>query len=180
MIEPDDKILVRQCLRGDIKAFESLVDKYQKVVFNVAYRIANDFDDAEDITQSVFIKAFERLGDFNPRYKFFSWIYRIALNESINHANLRKHGEELNESLASDDGTPEESYRQSELCDQVQKALMKLPVDYRVVVVLKHFQNLSYDEISYVLDIPERTVKSRLFSARNSLRDILLKKGITK
>lgn len=176
MKEDTDIILVRHCLNGNNRAFESIVDKYEKPVFNAALRIINNYQDAEDVTQSAFVKAFEKLTTFNPRYKFFSWLYRIVVNESLNFVSQRKRLVELNTDLVSREKTAEEAYDDIETSQQVQVALMDLKVEHRVVIVLKHFQELSYTEISQILDISEKTVKSRLFTAREQLRTRLLKR----
>jgi len=178
MIVEDDSVLVSQCLRGDRKAFEVIVERYQKPVFNLALRIVNDYDDAQDVTQSAFVKAFENLKSYNPKYKFFSWLYRIALNESLNLVHQKKDLEELDEGLESKDKSPEEAYEDVALSEKIRDALMELRVDYRAVVVLKHFQNLSYKEVATILEVPEKTVKARLFTARQLLRGILTKKGL--
>lgn len=175
----DDAILIKGCLDGNNEEFEALVEKYQKTVFNVAFRIVNDYNDAEDITQCAFIKAFENLQTYDKRHKFFSWLYRIAVNESLNFLNQRKHHDELNADLVSSrEKNPEEKYYHNEISKNIEIALMDLNLDYRLVVILKHFQGLSYDEIGYVLSIPEKTVKSRLFTARSLLKDILSQKGM--
>ncbi|MFQ5798290.1 MAG: RNA polymerase sigma factor [Bacteroidota bacterium] len=178
MTEENDSVFVKQCLEGNTRAFESIVEKYQKTVFNVAFKIINDREDAEDIAQSSFVKAFEKLDTFNPKYKFFSWLYRIVVNESLNVLNQRKRLEGLDGRIISKEKTPEESYEDLETSENVEHALMDLAPDYRIVIVLKHFQNLSYRDIGHILEIPEKTVKSRLFTARQLLRNILLKKGI--
>ncbi|MBI4548248.1 MAG: sigma-70 family RNA polymerase sigma factor [Ignavibacteriae bacterium] len=178
MIESDVEI-VQQCLNGHKNAFRFIVQRYHKTIFNAAFRILNDYDDATEVTQSVFVKAYENLYTFNKRYKFFSWLYRIAVNESLNFLGQRKHTDEVDESIISRDKTPYESYDDLEIQDKIQNALMRLNLDYRVVIVLCHFQDLSYKEISYVLDIPEKTVKSRLFTARQLLRGLLMKEGFT-
>ncbi|MGB2869082.1 MAG: sigma-70 family RNA polymerase sigma factor, partial [Bacteroidota bacterium] len=115
------------------------------------------------------------LQSFNSQFKFFSWIYRIATNESLNFVKSRKQLDSLSDDLESNEKSPDESVHESELQETVQKALMGLTVDQRIVVVLCHFQNLSYREIGFILDLPEKTVKSRLFSARKSLRGLLQK-----
>ena len=178
MIGQDDLTLVKQSLSGDNKAFESIVDKYQKTIFNVALKVTDDHDDAEDITQSVFIKAYEKLDSFDPKYRFFSWLYRIVINESLNFVNQRNRFEGLDESAASTEKSPEESYDETQTTKAVQDALMNLSLEQRVVIVLKHFQDLPYRDIGYILDLPERTVKSRLFSARQALREILTRKAL--
>ncbi len=132
----------------------------------------NNVQDAEDVTQTVLLNAFVKLRTYDPRYKFFSWIYRMTVNESLNTLKRRKPTVTLEPRLhmrapvaASDSA--------AELQDRVGKALMCLKPDDRAVVVLKHFVSFSYQEIADVLEIPVRTVKSRLFTARERLRDAL-------
>ncbi len=180
MTERDDFTLVQECIQGNTKSFELIIDKYQKPIFNVALRMVNDYEDAQDITQSVFIKAFENLSNFNPKFKFFSWIYRMAINESINFLNQKKRLEELGPDILSKEKTPEQHYNDIEISEQIQDALMCLAIDYRAVIILRHFEDFSYREMSYILNIPEKTVKSRLFTARQQLKDILSRKGVVK
>lgn len=169
----DDVTLIRQFLAGDRRAFEPLVDRYQKAVYNVALRMSNDPDDAADITQNVFIKASEKLGTYDPKYKFFSWIYRIAVNESINFVEAARRGEALPEELAARDGDPEEAVEAGMVSASIEEGLGRLSEDNRIVIILRHFEELSYEEIGYILNLPVKTVKSRLFSARQSLKKIL-------
>lgn len=174
-----DAILVQQCLDGNKKAFETLVERYQRQIFNLALRYTADAVDAEDIVQSVFVKVYEKLHTFDPRYKFFSWLYKIAVNESINFLNRKKNLERFNEDLHSRNNVEEESYPDHEVNRKIERALLELKPEYRIVVVLNHFQDLTYKEIGYILDIHENKVKSRLFSARKKLRSLLMKKGIS-
>ena len=169
----DDNILVRRCLEGDKKAFEEIVDRYQKKVFNAAFRILNDYEDAADVAQSVFIRVYENLEKFSARYKFFSWLYKITINESLNFLKQRKEIGGIATEEVADAKTPEDLYKDVELSESIQQALMQIGLDYRLVIVLRYFQDLSYNEISYVLDTPEKTVKSRLFTARNLLKNIM-------
>ncbi len=169
----DDRILVRESLQGDRNAFEAIINRYEKMVYNVAFRILNNADDAADVTQSVFLNIYEHLNDYKPRFKFFSWIYRIAVNVSLNFQKQRKEGESVEE-ISSDGKQPDEILADEERGEIIQQALMRIGLDYRVVIILSYFQDLSYAEIAYVLDLPEKTVKSRLFTARKLLRDILL------
>jgi len=180
MSEDKDFVSVRECLRGRSEAFEMLVEKYQTTIFNVVLRMTDHYEESEDITQTVFVKAFQKLDTFNPQYKFFSWLYRIAVNESLNFLKQRKHLVELDESLnlISNEKTPEDQYDILETSRDIQQALMDLKTQYRTVIILKHFQNLSYREISHILGVKEKTVKSRLFTARQQLKNILLQKGI--
>lgn len=178
MSEHDDQKLVKDCLNGNTDAFGELIDRYQKPIFNVALRFVNDYDEAQDITQTTFVKAFENLAGFRAELKFFSWLYRIAVNEALNTVKSLRTKEELTEMAAADTPTPEESLCRSELETNIEEALMELQIDYRIAVVMRHFADLTYREMSYVLDIPVKTVKSRLFSARRLLCDILMQRGI--
>ena len=177
MIKISDEDLVQQVLSGKRKAFETVVERYQKTVFNVAFRATKNYEDSQDITQAVFVKAFENLQNFDATYKFFSWLYRIAVNESINYVKQRKQAKSIEDEFISDGRTPEDIHQEDEVSNQVQAALLEMDIMYRIVIILKHFQFCSYKEISYILDVPEKTVKSRLFTARQLLKDILLKRG---
>ena len=170
--------MVQHCLNGNQKAFEILVDRYQKPVFNLAIRFTSDREDAEDITQSVFVKAFEKLKTFDPTFKFFSWLYKIAVNESINFLNRKKKFDSFDEAVHSRARQPEENFRDHEMTASIDMALLDLKPEYRIVIILNHFQELSYREIGQILEIGENTVKSRLFSARKKLKGLLLKRGI--
>jgi RNA polymerase sigma-70 factor (ECF subfamily) len=173
MIEGNDLHLVEECLKGNRKAFGEIVDKYQKPLYNAAYRILGSASDAEEVTQAAFVKAFEGLGTFRKGSKFFSWLYRIAVNESLNYRQARRQHEQVDEERLARPETPETEYGQREMEAGIQEALNALTDEYRTVIVLRHFQELSYDEISAILGIPAKTVKSRLFSARQQLRDLL-------
>ncbi len=170
----DDSSLVRDCVHGRPQAFDVLVDRYYKVLFNVALRIVGDPEEARDITQTTFMKAYEKLHTYDPKYKFFSWIYRIAVNESLNTTGRRRPSEPLDVELAARADTPEQDYERNRLNQTVQAALMKLTLEHRQVVVLRHFGDLSYRDIATALAIPEKTVKSRLFAARRQLCTILI------
>ena len=177
MHKDEDAALVKACKSGDRRAMSTLVHQYQKPVYNAAYRILGNSDDAADATQTVFLKVFEHLDDYNPKYKFFSWVYRIAINESLNQISKRRNQEPLAESEISPWQSPAEDLETKRLCNRVQGALMLLSVDYRTVVVLKHMSGCSYQQISEILQLPEKTVKSRLYSARQLMKKTLLKDG---
>ena len=178
MIETNDINLVQECLAGNTKAFESLIDKYQKKIFNIVYRMVDNYNDAEDITQSVFIKVYEKLKSFNPKFKFFSWLYRITMNESLNYLNQRKRVTELNTEFLVSEKSPEKEYEKLELSEQIQDAIMEIDLEGRVLILLKHLEGFSYREMAYILDLSEQKVKSRLFSARQELKNVLIKRGI--
>ena len=112
------------------------------------------------------------------RYKFFSWLYKIAINESLNTLRQRKQINSIDDDFVSTDKGPDEKYYDLEKGERIQQALMEIGIDYRTTIVLNYFHDLSYDEISYVLEIPVKTVKSRLFTARKLLRTILIKEEL--
>lgn len=177
MSKPDDTKLIERCIKGDRKAFETLLIQYEKPVFNAAYRMLNNKEDASDVTQTVFLKVYENFDSFDPSRRFFSWVYRITLNESINVLGKQKRLEPLQHEPADDGKSPEQEVASAELSAEIQAALMTVKTDYRTVVILKHFLGCSYMEISEVLEIPEKTVKSRLYSARQMLKDALTRSG---
>ena len=178
-VDSDEKLTVRAA-KGDEDAFEELVRRYQRPVYNAAYRIARDPDDAADISQTVFIKAYRKLGTFDPSRKFFSWLYRIAVNESINFVKRKNRSFSVEGDLGESRSSPASDYAQIEAGDQIQRALVQLKLEYRIVVVLKYFLQLSYAEICEIAGIPEKTDKSRLFTARKQLREILIGQGYAK
>jgi RNA polymerase sigma-70 factor (ECF subfamily) len=176
----DDKDLVRECLEGSRRSFEEIVEKYYKVVYRLAFRLLHNDDDAQEITQTVFIKAYENLNSYNPKFKFFSWLYRITVNEALNYSKKQSYTEKLSDEYSTTEANPDEMYDKSELGDKIQFALMELDMLYRVPVVLKHFLDYSYKELSEMLGVPEKTVKSRLFTGRQQLKDILIKNKVYK
>jgi len=173
MSAPSDQELVRGCLSGDERCVRDLLDRYEKPVFNLALRVAGNRDDAEDITQAAFIKIYENLSTYDPRRKFFSWMYRIALNEALNFQRARKETTALPDEIEADDTNIQDSLEHDEHTEHIETALLAIHEDLRSVVVLHYFSGCSYADISYILDIPERTVKSRLYEARARLRRLL-------
>jgi RNA polymerase sigma-70 factor, ECF subfamily len=177
MNEDSDGLLVQRCRGGDRRAFETLVDRYQKPVFNAALRMLRNPEDARDVAQTVFLKVFEHLADYDPKFRFYSWIYRIALNESINVLDRRHRHEPIVGDEVDDRRGAEDEVGSMQTGVRVQRALMSIKPEYRSVIVLKHFLDLSYDDIGQVLGLPEKTVKSRLFTARQLLKDALQASG---
>ena len=171
--EEDEIACVARCLKGDASAFEPLVLRYQRVLFTVALRLLGNAEDARDATQNAFIRAYERLDTFDPSRRFFSWMYRIAVNESLNLRRAQRPHEPLPPTLETSGGTMDR-LEARELSERVQAALMTLSSEHREVVVMRHFADLSYEEIAETLDIPAKTVKSRLFSARQRLAPLLV------
>jgi RNA polymerase sigma-70 factor (ECF subfamily) len=178
MSEPDDIKLMERCRSGDRQAFEMLLARYENPVFNAAYRMLNSPEDARDVTQTVFLKVYEHLDQYDPKYRFFSWIYRITLNESINWLKKTNRLDALDGDMADTAGGPEQEAGNQQLNEGMQAALMTIRPDYRAVIILKHLLGCSYQEISDVLEIPERTVKSRLYTARQLLQQTLTERGL--
>ena len=178
MSKDRDIALLNDCKRGDRQALDSLVRRYERPVYNAAYRMLGNPDEAADVAQTVFLKAFENLDRFNPKYKFFSWIYRIAVNESINQLKKRGRTEPLAETLAASTRGPEELMESGRISHELQGVLMSIQEDHRAVIVLRHFSEYSYREIGEILQIPEKTVKSRLFSARKQMKQRLEENGV--
>ncbi len=175
-----DADLARQVRQGDQGAFAMLVAQYEKPIYNLALRMVTDPDDAADITQTVFVKAYLKIALFNPAHAFFSWIYRIAVNESLNLIDARKRNRNLRPEPHAAPNTPDEVLRQAEADRFIQGALEDMSIEHRIVIILKHLLHLPYVEIAAILDIPEKTVKSRLFTARQVLKDRLIERGYSR
>lgn len=178
MVEPEDSIIVRQCLAGDRTRFSDLVRKYTKPIYNLALRMVGDTENAADVTQNTFTKAYENLSKFDLNLKFFSWIYRIAINESLNFIQRQKQIEPLDDDIVSVDGSPDDHIQEEERSEMIQQAILRLTPEQRSVIVLRHFMDLSYEQMSTTLGISEVKVKSRLFSARQHLRRLLVNRGL--
>ena len=171
-----DQALLERYRNGDRAAFTELVIRYQRPVYNAAFWVLRKAEDASDISQIVFLKVAERLDDYDPKYKFFSWIYRITVNESLNL--LRRNGREdaLDEEIelpGAESANPEWKAGEAEVSKRIQVALMSMATNDRMVLILRHFSECSYQEIAQILDLDEKTVKSRLFEARHRLAELL-------
>ena len=176
MESDDDAQLLQRFRTGDREAFTELVIRYRKPIYNAAFWILRKAEDASDVTQTVFLKVVERLDDYDPQYKFFSWIYRITVNESLNLQRRNGHDDELDDDMefeAPQSSTPERQLGAIELSRRVQDALMHMSTNDRMVLTLRHFSECSYEEIAQVLEIDVKTVKSRLFDARKRLGVLL-------
>ena len=175
--EEDDPALVLRSRNGDRGAFERLVIRYQKPVFNVALRMLRNRQDAMDVAQTAFLKAFEHLGDYDPAYRFYSWLYRIAINESLNAIALRKPTGELDANTGDGAPGPDRAAEGEQTLQAIEDALMHISPELRTVIVLRHITHLSYEEMAHALELPQKTVKSRLHTARERLREHLLRCG---
>ena len=174
-MENDDAELVERCRGGDAEAFAALVVRYQKPVWNAAFWILRSADDASDVAQTVFLKVVESLDRYDPRYRFFSWIYRIAVNESLNMLRRNGHEESLDDEADFPDTaeSPEGRFAAAERSERLRSALLGMSPNDRAVLMLRHFGELSYEAIGETLGIDAKTVKSRLFDARHRLGELL-------
>src|SRR5215831_9309399 len=180
--------LVQTAVKGREASFEELVRRYQRPIAAYVYRMVGDYDAALDLTQEVFIKVYNSLSRYRSEFKFSTWIYKIAHNAAIDH--LRRHavreqvlaggveGEPREVTIESRRLTPEQESEQKELRSEIESVVQLLPPAYRELIVLRHSQDLSYDEIAEVTGLPLGTVKNRLFRAREAMRDLLVHRGI--
>ncbi len=176
MDDGTDVELVQRFRNGDREAFAELVIRYQRAIYNAAFWILRKPEDASDIAQTVFLRVAERLDEYDDRYRFFSWIYRIAVNESLNLLRRNGRNEELDDEVdlaGSERDGPERRAGDAESSARIREALMRLSTGDRMVVTLRHFSECSYEEIGQILELDEKTVKSRLYEARQRLRGML-------
>lgn len=177
-MEKDDKYFVAEVLVGNINAFSGLIDKYQKQIFRLTFKMVQDYDDAKDLTQNIFIKVYQNLSSYNPNYSFFSWTYRIAINESINFLKQKKTYKKIDKRMVDKIGSPEDIFEKNEMTKNLEKAMQSMKPELCSILVLKYFQELSYNEISEIKEWPIDKVKAKLFQARQALKKILIQKGL--
>ena len=181
----DDLKIIESCLLGNTKVFSQLIDTYKDMVYSLAYRMSNNPQEAEDISQEAFLHTYQSLARFNPSYKFSTWLYQITLNiirdkykkKEIDYVSLDTPVEtddsEFYHQPADLTNNPEQIISQKENFRTIQQAIYSLPLKLREVIVLRHLQDLSYIEISNILKLPQGTVKVRLYRAREQLKKIL-------
>lgn len=189
MTREQEAMIVQRIIGGETEAFELLVLEYQKNVYNVALRITGNPEDAADMAQEAFIKAFNSIASFKGDSRFSVWLYRIVSNVSVDFLRSRarrpetslsvenEEGETVELEIADDTLSPERLVETKLTCQSVRRGLDALPEDYRKILVLREIQGLSYDEIAEVLDLEIGTVKSRIFRARKKLCAFLIKDG---
>lgn len=189
MTREQEAMIVRKVLQGDVNAFEKLVTEYEKAVYAIAQRMTGNPEDAADMTQETFIKAYNSLSSFRGDSKFSVWLYRIANNvclDFLRSKNMRPtvslsteddDGEETQLDIADESQSPELLLESSLTRDAVRRGLDSLPPDYKQILLLREIQGLSYEEIAAALDIESGTVKSRIFRARKRLCTFLIEDG---
>lgn len=186
----EDAALIARIKRGETEVYGDLVRRYQDRVFNTCWRICGHLEDARDLTQEAFLRAYERISEFREQSGFYTWIFRIAVNLSLSHRRLasRRRAVSLDDSMAASGTQAQQLAEQvagqsghesaepasdAALQGQVAHALLGLEPDYRAVVVLRDIEGMDYQMVSHILNIPVGTVKSRLFRARTALRHSL-------
>ena len=185
-VNADERALIERSRRGDIAAFDQLVRTYEKSVYNTAYRLAGSYDDAADIAQEAFVRAWNNLKSFRGDSAFSTWLYRIVTNVFLDDRKRKRSRPQrsLDEAIALDESNvtrqfeddtpgPEEVAEGAERRMVLEQAIQTLPEAQRVVIVLYHTQGLSYEEIAEITNLPMGTVKSKLNRARLALRDRL-------
>lgn len=182
-----DKRLVERVKRGDKRAFDVLVLKYQHRIANLITRYVRDQDEVLDVTQEVFVKAYRAMNNFRGDAQFYTWLYRIAINTAKNFlvAKSRRPPDtdidvderEFSEQsvVISEESNPEDQLSGEQLKQVLQRALEDLPEELRVALMLREFDGLSYDEIAQVMDCPVGTVRSRIFRGRESIEKSIAK-----
>lgn len=181
-----DELLIHKTIQGETGSFGELVNRYQHQVYNLALRMSGHREDARDITQEAFIKAFNALPAFRFDAGFKTWLYRIASNACLDYLRKRnkdsvrridrppeEEGTDPLERIPAGGPGPEESAIRRESREAVKRALARLPDSYRLPLVMHHYQGLSYREVSIILEIPEKTVATRLYRAKNMLKEYL-------
>ncbi len=185
----DDRKLAAQAAKGRDAAFRELLCRYERPVFSLIFRMVRDRALAEDLAQETFIRAFRAISSYNPRYKFSSWIFKIANNHTIDHLRKRRldtvsidgsphavTGEEEAQTrlvVESTGEAPDRYVEQRELGSQIEQAIGELRPEYRTVVLLRHIEGYSYEEIADIMDLPLGTVKTYLHRARAELKGLL-------
>lgn len=173
-VKLDDAELAARTLNGDSDAYGELVRRHQKGVYNAAYRLVGNKQDALDLAQEAFLRAYKALATYDPARPFAPWIHTIVTNLALNLLRQRRPHASLedDETLAADErAQPERALASRERQDALRRALLKLPPRQRAVIELRHFQDLSYDEIAQALGISVSDVKSELYRGRQRLRE---------
>lgn len=175
----DDSILIEKTQKGDLHAFEKLVIKYKSLIYTLVFRIVNNIEDAEEVSQDVFIKAYKNLSSFNFKSKFATWLYRIAYNEAINKLKSGKKFSsfiEIKEKLYEIAGEETDKYENIDKSYYVDIAMQSLGESERFIVTLFYYEDLSIKEISNITDFSIANIKVKLLRARQKLYDLLKEK----
>ena len=185
-VQLDDRTLVERILGGERDLFTALVGRYEKRLINYVYRITHRYEEAHDLAQEIFVKVYLALDRYDPKYQFSTWLFRIAQNSAIDALRKKSISEvSLARPVSDDDSSgkerefaddgisPYRALKNKQLSAAIDKAVEQLPSDYRELIQLRHFAELSYEEIASMKKLPLGTVKNKLFRARNLLKESL-------
>jgi RNA polymerase sigma-70 factor (ECF subfamily) len=181
--DPPDSELVLKSQQGDVRAFDELVERYHDRIYGLAYNMLSNREDAEDLTQEIFVKAFEALPRFKGKSLFYTWLYRIAINKTINYRKKRNRNralslDQFDQEIKSDDiyqdltakGSPLRNINLTELQERLNASLQKLSDKHRTVMIMHDMQGIPHEEIAKVVGASTGTVRSRLFYARKQMQ----------
>ena len=180
-----DLKLIRRCKLGEEAAFQEVLDRYRGAIYNLCWRMTRNDEDARDLAQEVFIKVFTLLDRYDEQYAFSSWLFRIATNHCIDHLrrqrlrmlSVERDGgtdeDEAEMQIPADGPEPDVVLQRREALEKLEEVIADLPPHYRVITLLRHDQQLSYEEIAETLDLPLGTVKARIHRARNLIQQML-------
>ncbi len=185
----EDLKTIRRCKRGEESAFAEILTRYRGAIYNLCYRMSHNAEDARDLGQEVFIKVFSLLDRFDEDYAFSSWLFRIATNHCIDHlrrnrlkfmsldGGLNKDGDEYELQLPDSGPEPDQVLQRKEAMDKLEEVISELPPHYKTITLLRHDQELSYEEIADILQLPLGTVKARIHRARHMIQQMLASKS---
>jgi RNA polymerase sigma-70 factor (ECF subfamily) len=182
VVESSDVKVIERILRGESEVFAVLIKRYQIPIINYMYRMMGDYETAVDLSQEVFLKVYLSLDKYDKEYKFSTWLYKIASNQTIDYLRKKKlnvvsidHVPDSEEEgrpfeIPSNNPGPEELFFSKDLQERIERVLETLPEEHRELLVLRHVNGLSYNEIAEVTNLPLGTVKNRIFRARQQLK----------
>lgn len=183
----NEERIVCELKAGNYTVFREIVELFKNRVFGMAYKFTNNYDEAQDLSQDIFLKIYKEIGSFRFESKLSTWIYRISINTCLDWKRKNSKVKILSTSIVNDDDEaieldikddnplPDEAFIQSENQREVHELVSELPDKYKTVIIMYHFNNMSYQDISSALNIPERTVETRLYRARRLMKDELTK-----
>jgi len=187
-LDPEDAEVVARILQGERELFGTLLERYQKRLYWSAWKLLGDADEADDATQEAFVRAYEHLAEYDPQYRFYTWLFRICRNDCINRLRRRRLWNFLSLSRAAESqqevviettGNPSRDVEQREIAEAIDDCLERLSRKYRECFLLRYLEGFSYEEVAGLLKIRMGTVMSRLDRARRQMEECLRAKGIT-
>ncbi|NIR47117.1 sigma-70 family RNA polymerase sigma factor [candidate division KSB1 bacterium] len=174
--------LIQKAIEGDEGAYKQLLENYRGAIYNLLYKMVRNKEETEDLVQEAFMKAFKALPSFNEEYAFSTWLYKIAINNCIDHMRKKRlKTYSINKPVQSKDGelgrefpdtsmSPDKDILSTERSKIIEAAIYELPENYKIAIILRHSEEKSYEEIAHILNIPLGTVKARIFRAREMLK----------